>query len=67
MMVVDFETERVSRIIEDAFRGYLSDPADSDFQRGHLAALITLYTEGMGKGAGDDRITLLREQVAQPA
>jgi hypothetical protein len=58
--LLSFEAEKTSRLIEDAFNGYLRDPADSDFQRGYLAALIVLYTEGLGKGMGDSRIPLLK-------
>lgn len=29
-----------------AIDGFLMDPPDSDFQRGYLAALITVMTEG---------------------
>lgn len=62
--LVSFDAERASRYIEQAFVGYLADPADSDFQRGHLSALLTMYREGLGKGAGDDRLALLDAQVA---
>ena len=61
--VISFEAEKVSRFIQDSFAGYLRDPADSDFQRGYLAALLTLYREGLGKGAGDDRLTILDRQA----
>ena len=62
--VVSFDAEKASRYIEQAFNGFLVDPADSDFQRGYLAALLTLYREGLGKGAGDDRLGLLDRQTA---
>jgi hypothetical protein len=62
--LVSFDAERASRYIERAFAGYLADPADSDYQRGYLAALLQLYREGLGKGADDSRLTLLDEQVA---
>lgn len=58
-----FDAERASRYIERALVGYLNDPADSDHQRGYLFALLTIYREGLGKGVGDDRLTLLDEQV----
>ena len=61
--LVSFDAERASRYIEQAFAGYLADPPDSDFQRGHLAALLTLYQEGLGKGRGDDRLVLLDRMV----
>ena len=61
--LISFDAERASRYIEQAFVGYLNDPADSDHQRGYLSALLTIYREGLGKGVGDDRLTLLDEQV----
>lgn len=61
--VVSFDAEKASRYIERAFGGYLIDPADSDFQRGYLCALLDLYTEGLGKGQFDDRLSLLQAQV----
>lgn len=61
--IISFDAEKASRYIEQAFAGYLIDPADSDFQRGFLAALLTLYREGLGRGAGDDRLTLLDRQT----
>lgn len=62
--LVSFDAEKASRYIENSFAGFLSDPADSDYQRGFLAALLTLYREGLGKGEGDDRLALLDRQVA---
>lgn len=61
--LISFDAERASRYIESALSGFLNDPADSDFQRGYLAALLTLYTEGLGKGLDDGRIALLERQV----
>jgi hypothetical protein len=61
--LISFDAERASRYIEEAFVGYLRDPADSDFQRGYLAALLTLYREGLGKGEGDARLRLLDRQA----
>ncbi len=61
--LIEFETERVSRHVNRQFVGFLKDPCDSRFQQGYLAALLDLYTEGMGKGAGDDRLGLLRAQL----
>lgn len=62
-MVIDFEAEKASRYIEQAFRGYLNDPADSDFQRGYLAALLTLYQEGLGKGLDAGKAHILLRQA----
>jgi len=60
---ISFDAEKASRYIEQVFAGYLRDPADSDFQRGYLAAMLTLYREGLGKGEGDDRLVLLDRQT----
>ncbi|MXO72899.1 hypothetical protein [Alteraurantiacibacter buctensis] len=61
--IVSFDVEKASRYIERVFKGYLMDPADTDFQKGYLAALLDLYTEGLGKGLDDDRITILQRQT----
>lgn len=61
--VISFDAEKASRYIEQALAGFINDPADSDFQRGFLAALLTVYEEGLGKGAGDDRLTILRDMA----
>lgn len=60
--LVSFDAAKTTRYIEQAFHGYMIDPADSDYQRGFLAALLTLYREGLGKGEGDDRLALLDAQ-----
>lgn len=62
--VVSFDAERASRYIALALAGFLDDPADSDYQRGYLAVLLTLYREGLGKGADDDRLKLLDAMTA---
>lgn len=67
MNIVSFEAEKASRYIERALRGYLTDPADSDFQRGYLCALLILYHEGLGKGFDDDRLVLLDAQTRAQA
>lgn len=61
--VVSFDAEKASRYLQRAFALYLSDPADSEFQRGYLAGLLDLYREGLGKGADDARLALLDAQV----
>lgn len=63
MEVVSFDAEKASRYLEQAMWGFLGDPADSDYQRGFLAALLTVYREGLGKGATDGRLSLLDEQT----
>jgi hypothetical protein len=57
--IISFDAEKATRYIEQALIGFINDPADSDFQRGYLAALLTIYEEGLGKGNGDDRLPLL--------
>lgn len=61
--VVSFDAEKASKYIEQALAGFINDPADSDFQRGYLAALLTMYEEGLGKGLGDDRLPLLLQMA----
>jgi hypothetical protein len=61
--VVSFDAEKASRYLERGLFGFLGDPADSDYQRGYLAALLTVYREGLGKGAEDGRLALLDDQT----
>jgi hypothetical protein len=61
--LIEFDGERTRRYIDGIFAGYLGDPADSDFQRGFLAAALVIYREGIGAGATDDRMKLLDAQV----
>lgn len=61
--VVSFDDHKATRYLEGALNGYLGDPADSDYQRGFLAACLAIYKEGLGKGVSDDRIALLERQL----
>jgi hypothetical protein len=61
--LIDFQTERVSKHLDNVFRTYLADPAHTIYQQGYLQGLIDLYREGMGKGAGEERIAQLEAQV----
>lgn len=61
--LISFDAERVSRYLDELFAGYLNDPADSDYQRGFLAAALTIYREALGRGFTDDRLKLLDAQV----
>jgi hypothetical protein len=61
--VISFDSERAARYLDGVFAGYLGDPADTDYQRGFLAACLALYREALGRGAGDDRLGLLDEQT----
>ena len=67
MSVVSFEAERASKYLTGVFNGYLGDPADTDYQRGFLAAALVIYREGLGKGVGDDRLKLLDKQTMLPS
>jgi hypothetical protein len=62
--LISFDAERASKYLESIFAGYLNDPADSDYQRGFLAAALVIYREGVGKGTSDDRLKLLDAQVS---
>jgi hypothetical protein len=62
MEVISFDAEKASRYLERALFAFLGDPADSDYQRGFLAALLVVYEEGLGKGSQDARLALLHEQ-----
>ncbi|MCC3607430.1 MAG: hypothetical protein JGK24_30440 [Microcoleus sp. PH2017_29_MFU_D_A] len=61
--IILFDSEKATRYISEALIGFLNDPPDSDYQRGYLGALLTIYEEGLGKGAGDDRLPLLLEMA----
>jgi hypothetical protein len=63
--LISFDAVRASRYIEQAFAGFLIDPAETEYQQGYLAALLTLYQEGLGKGQHDDRLALLKAQVCK--
>jgi hypothetical protein len=61
--VISFDDEKATRYIEQALIGFLNDPADSDYQRGYLAALLAIYDEGMNRGVGDGRLPLLLQMA----
>lgn len=63
--IVSFDAEKASRYIEQAMVGFINDPADSDFQRGYLAALLTIYEEGLGKEFGYSRVKILYDMIKQ--
>jgi hypothetical protein len=52
--------------IEQAIEGFAADPADTPFQRGYLAALLTVYREGFGASDGK-HLTAMDRQVANRA
>lgn len=66
MSIVRFESEKVSRWLDVAFRGFEGDPPDSDYQRGFLAAQIRLYEDCLGKGVDDDRMAILKRYSGEP-
>lgn len=61
--IISFDAEKATRYIVQALVGFLNDPPDSDYQRGYLGALLTIYEEGLGKGAGDDRLPILLQMA----
>ena len=63
--LIAIEPARASNYVKRALEGFLTDPADTDYQRGYLAALLVLYREGLGMGIGDDRLALLEAQVSR--
>jgi predicted ATPase len=63
--LVSFDAEKASRYLERSFGLFLGDPPDSDYQRGYLAALLTLYREGLGKGRDDARLELLDRMTGE--
>jgi hypothetical protein len=62
--IISFDAERVSQYLESLFAGYLNDPADSDYQRGFLAAALVIYREALGRGVDDARLMPLDAQVS---
>lgn len=51
--------------IAKAFDGFLSDPPDTEFQRGYLAALINVASEGLGWDDTDHRLVVARKILDQ--
>lgn len=52
--IIDFDAVRARTYIEQAVESFLKDPPDSDYQRGYLAALLTVWEEAIGS-KGDAR------------
>lgn len=50
--------------VETAIRGFLIDPPDSEFQRGYLAALVTVYREALD---GDENLAQSADLLSTPA
>lgn len=62
--IISFDDAKMRRYIQQAMHGFMIDPADSDYQRGYLAALLNAWSEGLN-GATDDRIAALRKQAQE--
>lgn len=56
--IVDIDAKRVAPYLLRAVLAFLDDPPDSDYQAGFLAALLTIYREGLGKGIDDARLKM---------
>lgn len=54
--IIDFDARRIQPYLMGSIEQFLGDPPDSEFQRGYLAALLSVYTEGLGRGASDARV-----------
>lgn len=65
MTTISFDAEKTARYISSALMGFINDPADSDFQRGYLSAMLAMYREGLGRGRTDDRLKVLDAQVSE--
>lgn len=61
----DFDGERIASYMLEAIGRFLSDPPNSDFQRGFLAALLVLYREG-GRDSSSDARLMAADRLAQP-
>lgn len=44
----DFPAGSIERHVLEEIEGFLGDPPDNEFQRGYLAALLNVATEGLG-------------------
>lgn len=53
--------DSVRAYVETALLGYLDDPPASEFQRGHLAALVTVYREALD---GDEDLASHADSLA---
>jgi hypothetical protein len=54
--IIDFDDRRAAHYLIRTIEGFLSDPPDTEYQRGYLSALIAIYHEALGRGAGDARL-----------
>ena len=65
--IVDFDGHRVAPYVIDAIAGFISDPPDSDYQEGYLAACLAIYREGIGRGQNDARVIKAEDILAHAA
>ena len=65
--VIDLDNRRLGPHILEAIEQFLGDPPDSQFQRGYLAALVTVYEEGLGRGKEDARIMAAKRLLGREA
>jgi len=49
MNIIELDTSKAGKYLAEAINGFLKDPPDSEYQRGFLAALIVVSTEGIGR------------------
>lgn len=61
--VINFNDSRAERYLTDTLRGFLSDPADNEFQRGYLACALAVYREGINGQALGDWLAKLEGQM----
>jgi len=62
--IVDFDAARLRPYLITAIEQFLSDPPDSLYQQGYLAALINIYDEGLIL-KGDARVDLARKLIEE--
>ena len=65
-----YRMANVEKYIKSAVQGFVSDPPDSDFQSGYLAALLVVAQEALGHrldippyGEADPQHTFLRPRL----
>ncbi len=49
MNIIDFDGKRIVPYLNTTLKSFMSDPPDSTYQRGYLAACVDIYREGLGK------------------
>ena len=59
--VIDFDAAKCLPYLRKALLSFLSDPPDSDYQRGFLAGILAVYQEALGKE--DDLVKLCQKML----